>query len=86
MANAKGKHRLKRVKLTLFVDVTPGPVTGCCTYRKGKLIYVVSGGFMRDGRVSNFFDWRAVKQDGTLGTWRSGYWQSEWTEDNLKGT
>lgn len=76
------KRRLKSVKLALRVDVTPGPVAGCCTYRKGRLVYIASG-FVHhpeSGRVSNFFDYRTVQKDGTLGRWSSGYWNDDWSK------
>lgn len=75
------KRRLKSVKVTLRLPVTDVPVAGSCTYRRGKLVYVASGAFEIDGRVSNFFDWRIVQKDGTLGRWQCGYWHPLWSKE-----
>lgn len=39
----------------------------------GYKVKVLSGQFLRNGRVSNWWEWRRVKADGTLGKKESGY-------------
>lgn len=43
--------------------------------RNGKLIYIIGGCYLDSiyGRLSNFWDWRYVHKDGTLGKHGCGY-------------
>lgn len=43
------------------------------THPKGYKVKVTSGQFLRNGRVSNFWTWFRVNEDGTLGEEESGY-------------
>lgn len=38
-----------------------------------KDIYIVSGDFQINGRLSNFWGWRTILDDGTLGELETGY-------------
>jgi hypothetical protein len=39
----------------------------------GYKVKVIEGAFLRNGRVSNFWSWQRVNDDGTLGPKESGY-------------
>jgi hypothetical protein len=39
----------------------------------GRTVKIVDGAFWRNGRLSNFWDWREVKPNGRLGKVESGY-------------
>lgn len=69
---------MARVKITHKVSITKEPVAGYCCYRKGKLVYIESGSYEIGGRLSNFFSWRVVKPDGSLGKSHAGYWDRSW--------
>jgi len=56
---------------------------------KGYKVKVISGCF-RDrtyGRISNWWTWRRVRKDGTLGREQSGYgWCPDWRMITIKNT
>lgn len=56
------------------VSITHKPVAGHATYRKGKLVFIISGAFEIGGRISNHFHWATIKTDGSLGRPTHGYW------------
>jgi len=57
-------------------NTASGIYAGCATYHKdGRLVYIKSGAFYSDGRVSNFWCWQEIFEDGTLGNEESGYWR-----------
>jgi hypothetical protein len=39
----------------------------------GRLIYIYDGQFMSNGKLSNFWYWKYINDDGTLGRKGSGY-------------
>lgn len=39
----------------------------------GYNVKVIEGAFLRNGRVSNFWSWQRINEDGTLGPVESGY-------------
>lgn len=43
-------------------------------------IYVQGGDWEIDGRISNFWYWREINEDGTLGDLSHGYAIEEWEE------
>jgi len=49
-------------------------------YRHPKhgLIYITSGSYESNGRISNFWHWKEVNPDGTLGKEGCDYWCEEW--------
>jgi hypothetical protein len=69
------------VVVTYRVFVTKRPVAGRATYRKGKLVFIVSGCRIVEGHVSNFFNWRQINTDGSFGRWGCGYWDDDWSQD-----
>jgi len=58
----------------LRVPIVHKPLKGCAIYRRGKLVYIISGDYEIGGRVSNHFHWATIKPDGTLGRPTKGYW------------
>lgn len=40
---------------------------------EGYKVKVIDGAYLRNGRVSNFWSWRRVNDDGSLGKVESGY-------------
>ena len=39
----------------------------------GRRVRITGGAYLRNGRVSNWWDWRPVLPDGSLGETESGY-------------
>lgn len=39
----------------------------------GYNVKVISGAYLRNGRVSNWWEWQRVNEDGTLGPVEAGY-------------
>ena len=39
----------------------------------GRLVYITDGQYISNGRLSNFWGWREIREDGTLGPRESGY-------------
>lgn len=60
-----------------IVDKASYPQVGCAFRdKKGNLIYITGGQYYgQNGRISNFWYWRDINDDGTLGkTEHHGYW------------
>ncbi len=47
-------------------------IGGIFHYQRG-IIYIDDGALESNGRVSNFWYWRRVRKDGSLGTMHSGH-------------
>lgn len=39
----------------------------------GRTVKITSGQYLSNGRVSNFWHWREIREDGTLGPDENGY-------------
>lgn len=71
---ARRPRLVSSVILKHRVLVSKEPVKGMCCYRKGRLCFIESGSRWIDGRLSNWFEWRLVQKDGSLGRRHKGYW------------
>lgn len=49
------------------------PVVGKLFHYKRRLVYIVDGQYTSGGRISNFWHWRPVRKDGTLGKEEGDY-------------
>lgn len=51
-------------------------IGGVATHPSGRKVYITGGRYMGDHGYSNFWFWKELKEDGTLGEQESGYgWQ-----------
>lgn len=48
-------------------------------------VYILGGQYEVDGRISNFWSWRVVLKDGTLGEEQCGYGNFETVEHEVHG-
>ena len=69
-----------KVEVRHKVEILNYLKVGCACYdEKGRLAYIIDGQWEIDGRLSNFWDWKLIKEDGTLGRKQSGYgWKGKW--------
>lgn len=58
----------KTIKLTMDVEVVDYIQVGKVTKDdKGRLVYIISGNYHVDGRISNFWEWKRIIRNGQLG-------------------
>ncbi len=74
MTDSKEEKVSEKVKIILHTEIVDGMQVGKVSrHPDGYLVYISDGSFMRNGRVSNFWDWHRLNDDGTLGESEGGY-------------
>lgn len=82
-ANDRSKlTRLPKGSIKVYTPI-PGRTYIHKQSRSMFVVYVVSGAYEIGGRISNFFEWRRVLCDGTLGKVQRGYGGDWYTAENV---
>ena len=67
----------RNVKKLEVVPLNQIKIGGLYRNKQGRLIYMESGAYEIENRISNHWSWRIVRKDGTLGKRQFGY-GDEW--------
>lgn len=61
-----------RVIQDLFIEDNMD-VNNVVRHKDGRIVFITDGAYYGDWGISNYWTWREVKRDGTLGKEESGY-------------
>jgi len=65
---------METIKVIDDVEITKTMIVGCaCKHPDGRLVKITAGEFLKDDRISNFWYWREILADSTLGKEEHGY-------------
>ena len=65
---------MKTIKVIDDIEITEEMIVGgACKHPDGRLVKIIGGSYLSGGRVSNFWYWREILADCTLGEEEHGY-------------